>query len=131
MRINRSLSCVSSPTPTSIDCCSLGTPELPSASTSREGCGTARPSRVGIKWKAAPARPPGPAEPRRLPLDGRLQLAARRELRHGGRGDLHPLSRAWVHALTGGAVRSRELAEPGEVDVTAAFQRVGDRVEKG
>src|SRR3954451_13163807 len=75
-------------------------------------------------------RPPGPAKPGRLALDGRLQLTACRELRHGGRGDLNPLARARVHALPGGAGRSRELAEPREVDVTAVFERVGDRLEK-
>jgi len=72
-----------------------------------------------------------PAVPLLAPLSLLLISAPPDPLRHGGSGDLDPLTRTGVHALPGGAIRSRELAEPREVDVTAALQRVGDRVEEG
>src|SRR5690348_12927228 len=62
----------------------------------------------------------------RSALERSLQLAPGRELRHGRRGDLDALAGARVHALAGGALRGRELPEPGEVDGVAGLQRLGD-----
>src|SRR6266498_3862471 len=65
-------------------------------------------------------------------LDGLLELAPRRELRHRGCRDRHLLRRiARVHTLPLLAVLGRELPEPRECDLSATPQRVGDRVEKG
>ena len=64
-------------------------------------------------------------------LDGLLELAAGRELRHPRRGDVNPLGRIpRVHAHPRGAVLRRELPEAGEGDLFAASKRLGDRVEK-
>src|SRR5437764_3288303 len=64
-------------------------------------------------------------------LERGLQLAAGRELRHGGRGDLHALAGARVDTLTGGAGRRRELAEPREVDRVAGLEGLGHRLHEG
>src|SRR5262249_54818679 len=77
-------------------------------------------------------------EPRRglplclaLPLDCLLELASRRELGDAGRGDLDALAGARIHTLTRGTIGRGELAETREVDLAAALERVGDRVEEG
>src|SRR3954467_876932 len=52
--------------------------------------------------------------------DGLLQRAPGRELRHGGRRDVHLLARvARIHAHPSLAVRGRELPEACEVDLIA------------
>src|SRR6476469_4297850 len=68
--------------------------------------------------------------PRRLGLERRLELAAGRELRHGRRGDLDALTRAWVDALARCAGGRRELAEAREVHRVAGLQRLRDRLEE-
>src|SRR6478609_5542420 len=68
--------------------------------------------------------------PRRLGLERRLELAAGRELRHGRRGDLDALARAWVDALARCAGGRRELAEAREVHRVAGLQRLRDRLEE-
>jgi hypothetical protein len=62
--------------------------------------------------------------------DGLLELAPSGKLRYACRGDLHTLPCTRVDTLTRGTIGGRELAEPSEVDVTAAAQRVGDGVEE-
>src|SRR4029078_3258267 len=63
-------------------------------------------------------------------LDRGLQRAAGRELRHRRRGDRHLLARiARVDALALLAVLGGGLPEAREVDLAAALQCVGDRVE--
>src|SRR4051794_33489455 len=61
-----------------------------------------------------------------LALECGLELRACRELRHGRRRDLDPLTGARVHALPRRARRRRKLPESGEVDGVAALQRLGD-----
>src|SRR3954452_321211 len=64
-------------------------------------------------------------------LDSLFQLAAGGELWHGARGDRHFLARvAWIDALPLLAVLGRELPETGEVDLAAALEDVGDRLEE-
>src|SRR4051794_13450126 len=58
-------------------------------------------------------------------LERRLELAARRELRHRRRGDVDALSGTRVHALTRCTLGGRELAEAGEADRVAALQPFG------
>src|SRR6266545_1845410 len=60
-------------------------------------------------------------------LDGCLELAPCRELRHRGGRDRHLLRRIpRIHALPLGAMLGGELAEPGECDLAAAPQCLGD-----
>src|SRR6266540_231878 len=64
-------------------------------------------------------------------LDGLLELAPRRELRHRGCRNGHFLGRvARVHALALLAVLRRELSEAGERHLSAAPQCLGDRIEE-
>src|SRR6058998_3883656 len=65
-------------------------------------------------------------------LDGLLELAPRRELRHRGCRDRHLLRGiAGIHALALCAPLRRELSEAREGHFAAALQRVGDRFEEG
>src|SRR5262249_43497039 len=66
-----------------------------------------------------------------LGLQRRLELAAGAELRHGRRRDLDTLAGARVDALTGGALRGRELAEAREVDRVPALQRLRYGLHEG
>src|SRR6266516_1178992 len=65
-------------------------------------------------------------------LHGRLELTARRELRHRGCRDRHFLRRiAGIHALALCAPLGHEFSEAREGHFPAALQRVGDCVEEG
>src|SRR5262249_47055378 len=64
-------------------------------------------------------------------LERGLHLAAGAELRHRRRRDVDALSGARIHTLARGAVRSRELAEPREVDRVAALERLGHGLHEG
>ena len=88
---------------------------------------------LGKRTRAASRRPsgnlrsasyvPAAVAPGGAALHSLLELAARGELRHGRRGDLHLLGGiARVDALPRGALLSRELAESGEDDLVAALE---------
>ena len=65
------------------------------------------------------------------PLDGRFEGAAGRELRDACCGDVHFLGRiARIHAGARSPLLARELAETGEGHITAALQRIGDRLQE-
>src|SRR4051794_25626761 len=64
-------------------------------------------------------------------LDGVLEGRTGAEPRHAAGGDLDPLARLRVHALTRASIGDRELAEPGEVDVSPTAQCLLDHSEDG
>src|SRR5687767_3305216 len=64
-------------------------------------------------------------------LDRRLELAACRELRHRGCGNLDFLAGPRIDPHARRAVRRRELAESGEVHRASALEYRLDRVQEG
>src|SRR4051812_5208670 len=60
-----------------------------------------------------------------------LELATRAELRHGRGRNLDALARTRVHALPGGPVSGRKLAEAREVDRVAALEGLGHGLHEG
>src|SRR5918994_5594961 len=85
------------------------------------------------RWRSGVRRLLAPLAPA---LDGRLQLAAGRELRHGRSRDVHLLAGITrIDTLPRRAVRRRELAKARERDRVAAAKRVRhaleNRVDRG
>src|SRR5581483_8392206 len=94
------------------------------AVTRRRRGRAAAPSLSSEEWGRGAASRASPVSVQR-----RLQLAAGRELRHGGGADRHLLAGARVDAHALGAPRGGELAEAGEADRVAGLERAGDGLE--